>query len=179
MYKLRIINEDNVMRWKCPVCHAIPLEVPAKKCPLCGYEIGSALPVSSYKPLPVDSYDAIPPSSVFSFRGRIGRQEYWLIMLGLVEIYFFARIFLWIIEGVVSKEVASIFVVLSLLCLPILFWINLANQVKRWHDRGKSGWMVLIGLIPIIGEIWTLIELGFLSGTKGANKYGEGSPKVP
>ncbi|TGR16409.1 DUF805 domain-containing protein, partial [Mesorhizobium sp. M8A.F.Ca.ET.197.01.1.1] len=43
---------------------------------------------------------------------------------------------------------------------------------KRWHDRNKSGWWTLIGLIPIIGGIWLLIELGILEGTRGANQYG-------
>jgi Protein of unknown function (DUF805) len=46
-------------------------------------------------------------------------------------------------------------------------------QVKRWHDRGKSGWMVLINLIPLIGWVWTLVELGLLEGTLGPNQYGE------
>ena len=41
-------------------------------------------------------------------------------------------------------------------------------HIKRFHDRDKSGWWVLIGLVPIIGAIWLLIELGFLKGTPGA-----------
>lgn len=55
-------------------------------------------------------------------------------------------------------------------------WAKLAVLVKRWHDRDKSGWWVLIGLIPLIGGIWMLIECGFLDGTPGSNKYGP-SPK--
>ncbi len=51
-------------------------------------------------------------------------------------------------------------------------WVGLAVSVKRWHDRNKSGWWVLIVLIPIIGGIWALIELGFLPGTEGPNAYG-------
>jgi len=46
-------------------------------------------------------------------------------------------------------------------------------QIRRWHDRDKSGWWVFIGFIPIIGPLWTLIELGFLPGTPGPNHYGE------
>jgi len=63
----------------------------------------------------------------------------------------------------------------GLLCL-VLVWPSLAIQVKRWHDRNKTGWMVLINFIPIIGFFWTLIECGFLDGTPGPNKYGP-SPK--
>lgn len=58
----------------------------------------------------------------------------------------------------------------------ILAWTHLAVFVKRWHDRDKSGWWVLINLIPVIGWLWTLIECGFLDGTPGSNKYGP-SPK--
>ena len=45
-------------------------------------------------------------------------------------------------------------------------------HIKRFHDRNKSGWWLLIGLIPIIGAIWLLIELGFLTGTPGPNRFG-------
>ena len=44
--------------------------------------------------------------------------------------------------------------------------------IKRFHDRDKSGWWVLIALIPIIGALWILIELGFLKGTPGPNRFG-------
>ena len=54
----------------------------------------------------------------------------------------------------------------------VLTWTHLAVFVKRWHDRDKSGWWVLINLIPVIGWFWTLIECGFLDGTVGPNKYG-------
>ncbi len=54
----------------------------------------------------------------------------------------------------------------------VIAWTHLAVFVKRWHDRDKSGWWVLINLIPIIGWFWTLIECGFLDGTVGPNKYG-------
>lgn len=55
-------------------------------------------------------------------------------------------------------------------------WMKLAVMVKRWHDRDKSGWWMLIGLVPVIGDLWLLIECGFLDGTPGTNKYGP-SPK--
>ena len=58
----------------------------------------------------------------------------------------------------------------------LLFWMSLALQVKRWHDRDKSGTWVFINLIPFIGWIWSLIECGFLDGTPGPNRFGP-SPK--
>ena len=59
-----------------------------------------------------------------------------------------------------------------LLLFVVVFWIALAINVKRYHDRNKSGWWVLILLVPAIGSLWNLIECGFLSGTAGPNNYG-------
>ena len=72
-------------------------------------------------------------------------------------------------SNVLGEEVAII-----ILCLVglVLFWSLIAIQVKRWHDRDKSGWWILINFIPIVGA-WALIENGFLRGTEGKNRFGE------
>jgi uncharacterized membrane protein YhaH (DUF805 family) len=57
--------------------------------------------------------------------------------------------------------------------LALYLWTGFAVHAKRWHDRGKSGWWSLIGLIPPIGGIWILVECGFLKGADGPNRYGE------
>ena len=55
-------------------------------------------------------------------------------------------------------------------------WIQLAVTAKRWHDRDKSAWWILIYLIPIIGGgTWTIVELGLLKGAKGDNRFGPDS----
>lgn len=48
---------------------------------------------------------------------------------------------------------------------------GIAVGVRRLHDVGKSGWMLLVGFIPIIGVIW-LIILFATDGKPGANKWG-------
>jgi uncharacterized membrane protein YhaH (DUF805 family) len=55
----------------------------------------------------------------------------------------------------------------------LLLWPALALSVKRWHDRDKPGWWVLVGLIPVIGWLWLVIENGLLRGSAGANRFGE------
>ena len=52
---------------------------------------------------------------------------------------------------------------------------SLAVTVRRLHDTGKSGWMLLIGLIPLVGPIILLVSY-FTDGDLGANQYGP-SPK--
>jgi len=68
-----------------------------------------------------------------------------------------------------ESNVATIAVLL--LYVPLI-WISLAVQVKRWHDRDKSGLWILISLIPLIGPLWAFIETGCLRGTLGPNGYG-------
>jgi uncharacterized membrane protein YhaH (DUF805 family) len=115
---------------------------------------------------------------LFSFQGRVNRAKFWLVNLGLVVIEA-------IVFGVgggasmLSEDPSNMtmpsFGLLGVVCLLVfivLFWAGLAIAVKRWHDRNKSGWWVLIAFVPVIGGLWYLIECGFLPGTTGANNYG-------
>lgn len=98
--------------------------------------------------------------TLFSFRGRIRRSTYWKIFLALIGIMIVV-VFLGIAMNV-NEIVATTFLVI--LYIPLI-WISLALQVKRWHDRDKSGWFVLVSFIPIIGPIWAFIENGCLAGS--------------
>jgi uncharacterized membrane protein YhaH (DUF805 family) len=53
---------------------------------------------------------------------------------------------------------------------------SLAVTVRRLHDTGRTGWWILIGLIPVIGGIVLLIFM-VLDSEPGANQYGP-NPKV-
>jgi uncharacterized membrane protein YhaH (DUF805 family) len=107
-------------------------------------------------------------SILFSYKGRISRKTYWcaVAMWNLV---------FWICIAVVffSFESRSFIVTVPFaLLLLLLFYVGYPMRVKRWHDRDKSGWWVLIGLIPVIGGLWMIIECGFLKGTEGSNRFG-------
>jgi uncharacterized membrane protein YhaH (DUF805 family) len=52
---------------------------------------------------------------------------------------------------------------------------SIAVGVKRCHDRDRSGWFLLLGLVPIL-NLWLLVELGFLEGTVGPNRFGLPEP---
>ena len=96
----------------------------------------------------------------FQFDGRVNRAKFWLVV-----------VVVWVVGGVVGAIFGFRSAVYYLVGL-VLLWPYLAGAIKRWHDRDKSGWWMLIGLIPIIGQIWVLVELGFLPGTAGPNQYG-------
>jgi uncharacterized membrane protein YhaH (DUF805 family) len=98
-----------------------------------------------------------------SIRGRISRKPYWLAILPLIVGYGIA--------DVMTESADEAVAGLGFIIMLVLLWPSLAVQIKRWHDRDKSGWWQLISLIPIVGPLWAFIELGFLKGTSGANRY--------
>jgi uncharacterized membrane protein YhaH (DUF805 family) len=103
---------------------------------------------------------------LFSFEGRISRKPFWMFIL----VVFIGTIITTFIDMATTGQDTGI---ATLLFILIIFWPSLAIQVKRWHDRDKSGWWVLINFVPILGPIWALVENGFLTGTEGSNRFGE------
>lgn len=102
---------------------------------------------------------------LLSAEGRISRRRFWLwgvgAMLGLAFVLHgllaVARVRLAVAEHVVNV---------------LLLWPALAISIKRWHDRDRTGWWVLVALVPVVGWAWLLWANGFLRGTVGSNRYG-------
>ncbi len=114
---------------------------------------------------------------LFSANGRIRRSQYWLWGIGVGIVMTLIIVIAGLLFGGHDPEhVSPIFGIIYLIVVVFSIWISVNLQIKRWHDRDKSGWWVFIGLIPIIGGIWVLVECGFLDGTQGPNKFGP-SPK--
>lgn len=101
---------------------------------------------------------------LLQFDGRINRAKYWL---GVVILWVLS-----IIAYVLVSALDSVGAILAFLVWIAIIWPALAIQIKRWHDRGKSGWWILIVFVPLIGSLWALIECGFLPGDDGPNEYG-------
>lgn len=103
---------------------------------------------------------------LLGLEGRIGRRTWWLwgvaLPLGLT-LYFT------VVLRVAGVSVRATEVAVNLL----LLWPAVAVSVKRWHDRGKHGWWVLVALIPFVGWLWLLIENGLLRGDASANRFGD------
>jgi uncharacterized membrane protein YhaH (DUF805 family) len=138
----------------------------------------------------------------FSFQGRINRAKYWLAVL----IYVAGMVFIAFVlaEGLNlgwSGGTGGLVVGLTIFILYFVLVVSgLAVGAKRLHDRGRSGWWLLVfyllpsvlsvisdaiggasgsqaigglfSLIPFGIWIWAFVELGCLPGTAGPNKYG-------
>jgi uncharacterized membrane protein YhaH (DUF805 family) len=105
-----------------------------------------------------------------SAEGRVNRQQWWLrLILPVLVVYFILAA----IDNATGRfDAESGLGLLSGIFSLIVLIPSIIVHIKRFHDRDKSGWWVLIGFIPIIGAIWLLIELGFLKGTPGPNRFG-------
>jgi uncharacterized membrane protein YhaH (DUF805 family) len=114
---------------------------------------------------------------LFSFEGRLNRAPYWgvLLVMSLLGMGLGFAIY----DLRVWQPLTTSPTILETLWLLFACWIVLAVQVKRWHDRDKSGWWALINLVPLVGGIWVLIECGFLRGTAGRNRFGADPLAVP
>lgn len=56
--------------------------------------------------------------------------------------------------------------------LALLFlWCAGAVSVQRLHDTGRSGWALLVLLLPVVGPVWVLLQL-FKRSIEGRNRYG-------
>ena len=106
------------------------------------------------------------------FNGRARRKEYW--------IFFLFNLLISIVLSVVDMSTGMVnsigLGVLSGLYGLAVLVPGIAVAVRRLHDTDRSGWWLLIGLIPLIGAIVLLVFL-LLDGTPGENKYGA-SPKA-
>lgn len=102
--------------------------------------------------------------------GRLSRTRFWLAYITLALVVSAVAWGAMAMPGRTGKTSAAA-AILFLFIVP-LAWINLCLMVKRWHDRGRSGLWLLINLIPGIGQMWTVIECGFVAGTPGDNRYG-------
>ncbi len=118
-------------------------------------------------------------ANLFSFEGRIGRGPLWLLILVSFGIAIVVNVASFLMGGVVDDGAGSVTMTPAMVGMLgfggivglVLAIINLSFQVRRCHDRNRSGWFILLWLLPIL-NIWGFIELYCLAGTPGPNQYG-------
>ncbi len=101
---------------------------------------------------------------LFLFNGRIDRAAFWIGVIVSAPLFMIGS-FLVSVTSADAQAASPCLELPGTLLVLASFWIFTAISVKRFHDRNKSGWWVLIGLLPVVGGIWLLVELGCLPGT--------------
>ena len=102
------------------------------------------------------------------FGSRTTRKEYWMFVL----INLIVSIVLTFTEGLLGGPGA-----VSVLYSLAVFIPTLAVSVRRLHDTERSGWWLLIGLIPVIGVLVLLVFM-ILEGHSGDNDYGSDPKRI-
>ena len=109
------------------------------------------------------------------FEGRAQRKEYWFFVL----FYVIFGIGLGLVDGFLGTEYyvdgMAVAGLLSGLYGLGMFVPSISVTVRRLHDTGRSGWWILIGLIPLIGTIVLLVFM-VLDSQEGENRFGR-NPK--
>lgn len=113
-------------------------------------------------------------NNYMNFNGRARRKEYWQYIAVVIALN--------VVAGIIAQILGVIGTVGSILGMVVtgavglgLFLPSLGVAVRRLHDTNKSGWFILLGLIPLVQ--FYVIYLLVIEGDKGANQYGE-DPKA-
>lgn len=101
------------------------------------------------------------------FTGRARRTEYWM--------FFLVNLIIALVLDLIGLKF-QVFTFIGLIYGLAVLIPGLAVGVRRLHDTGRSGWWLLIGLIPFVGAI-ILIVLLAIEGQPGDNQYGP-DPKL-
>jgi uncharacterized membrane protein YhaH (DUF805 family) len=132
----------------------------------------------------------------FSLQGRATRSNWWIWgVVGLIIANTVLGTIAYFIDAALGLQLGMLpYGPVTLLVSILLIYPGACVTGKRWHDRNKSAWWLLlvygplllqlifttvsyemaslIGILTLIGSIWTLIECGFLRGTAGDNRFG-------
>lgn len=102
------------------------------------------------------------------FSGRARRKEYWLFLLTNMVLVCVAAILDYVVG---THEITSlgVFGLLFVAAITIPSW---AVAVRRLHDSSRSGWWLLVSVVPFVGLLVAIVLL-LLPGTPGENEYGQ------
>ena len=141
---------------------------------------------------------------LFSFKGRIGRVDFWLRMLTIAAMFSVVIIFDTLLN------IRALAIRLGIAAFAGSLVVGLSAMARRLHDRNKSAWYILlflgvpsalqgfrsgnkedglqimlfsggfssfIDVVCLAISIWMVVELGILSGSRASNEYGP--PPLP
>jgi uncharacterized membrane protein YhaH (DUF805 family) len=110
------------------------------------------------------------------FSGRSRRKEYWMYTLFNLIFMIIAAV-LDNVLGLTFHEMFPYGYIYLAYALIVLI-PGLAVAVRRMHDIGKSGWMLFVAIIPLVGAIWLLVLL-VTEGENRDNKWGANPKQLP
>jgi len=113
--------------------------------------------------------------ALFSMRGRISRQVYWLAYVLFVSVN---GVIVGQLFGGDEASFSRIAETLGPFVILATIYSNVAVTVKRLHDVGYSGFLAVAMFVPLVNLVFT-IWAGILPGTPGPNAYGDVPDRAP
>lgn len=112
----------------------------------------------------------LPLKKFMQFSGRSRRKEYWSFALLMIAVYVVAGI----LDGILGMGgmIGGLYGPLTLLAALFFIIPSFSVGIRRLHDTERSGWWLLIGLVPLIGGL-VLLYFFIVEGTRGPNRYGD------
>jgi uncharacterized membrane protein YhaH (DUF805 family) len=110
----------------------------------------------------------MPLTRYADFSGRSRRMEYWMFAIGVIG----ASVAAGIVDRIIGMSglLFGVYGPFQLILALGTLVPSIACVVRRLHDQDKSGWLALLGLIPLVNLV--LLVFMFLEGTRGSNQYG-------
>lgn len=121
----------------------------------------------------MDALTTVFRNKYATFSGRASRSEYWWAYLGYFVIATVLQIFA-LVGGIIlidAGELALLPTLIAIVGIVAMIIPTIAVSVRRMHDTGKSGWMLLILIIPCIGFILWIVWM-VEDGQAHDNAYG-------
>lgn len=122
-------------------------------------------------------------STLYSFSGRSGRMTFALTQIGVFTATYLFTFLIIVMTGAGNESRSGVTLTDQALVMAAgavvyinMAWISLAAAVRRCHDRGLSGWMLLFVMPPILGQLWLVLSLITGEGEAGANRHGRRRP---
>lgn len=101
------------------------------------------------------------PGALFRFRGRLSRGGFWLRVVLILAAFFVLDPALQALLGDARVWLLN----------PLAAWLLLAATAQRLHDRDRSARWLLLGLVPVLGGAWLLLQC-CRSGAQSDNRWG-------
>jgi uncharacterized membrane protein YhaH (DUF805 family) len=104
------------------------------------------------------------------FKGRLNRIGYLLTLVCILIDFLIPLALQSIFKG--NPIIDIITILFGIVGVVLMIPISISVAIRRWHDLNQTGWLMLLGLIPVAGFLLLIIYI-FVPGTKTANNYGD------
>jgi len=110
----------------------------------------------------IAAFKRVVAESYAKFDGRSGRDEFWW--------FFLANLIVGVVLSLLGQASTFFYIIYVIYGLALII-PSIAVGIRRLHDINRTGWWILIALVPLVGLIVLLVFYA-TAGDRGTNQYG-------